>query len=61
MALLRGWAAGGAHRRDLDKDGRYDDDDAVTLMDAWWPRLVAGASSARRWAAGRVEALRARC
>ena len=30
----------GAHRRDLDKDGRYDDDAAVTLMDAWWPELV---------------------
>jgi hypothetical protein len=30
----------GAHRRDLDGDGHYDDDAAVTLMDAWWPRLV---------------------
>src|SRR3954470_15023514 len=40
MALLAAWARHGGHRRDLDKDGRYDDDDAVTLMDAWWPRLV---------------------
>ena len=40
MALLSGWAKHGGHRRDLDKDGTYDDDDAVTLMDAWWPRLV---------------------
>ena len=38
--MLRGWISKGAHRRDLDKDGRYDDDDAVTLMDAWWPRLI---------------------
>jgi acyl-homoserine lactone acylase PvdQ len=35
--LLRRWHRSGAHRRDLDKDGHYDDDAAVTLMDAWWP------------------------
>src|SRR3954469_10462662 len=40
MALLDGWAKHGGHRRDLDKDGKYDDDAAATLMDAWWPRLV---------------------
>jgi hypothetical protein len=39
-ALLRGWAARGGHRRDLNRDGHYDDDRAVTLMDAWWPKLV---------------------
>jgi acyl-homoserine lactone acylase PvdQ len=41
IAVLDGWYARGAHRRDLNRDGRYDDDAAVTLMDAWWPRLVA--------------------
>jgi acyl-homoserine lactone acylase PvdQ len=40
LATLRDWMLHGAHRRDLDGDGRYDDDAAVTLMDAWWPRLV---------------------
>jgi len=40
LATLRDWMAHGAHRRDLDGDGVYDDDAAVTLMDAWWPRLV---------------------
>jgi hypothetical protein len=40
LAKLVAWRNGGAHRRDLDKDGKYDDDDAVTLMDAWWPALV---------------------
>src|SRR5204862_4680257 len=40
IARLRGWRARGAHRRDLNRDGRYDDDAAVTLMDAWWPKLV---------------------
>jgi acyl-homoserine lactone acylase PvdQ len=40
IAKLSAWAHAGAHRRDLDKDGHEDDEDAVTLMDAWWPRLV---------------------
>src|SRR5207247_510259 len=40
IQLLRGWARTGAHRRDRDGDGRYDDDAAVALMDAWYPRLV---------------------
>ncbi len=40
LATLREWMDHGAHRRDLDGDGTYDDDAAVTLMDAWWPRLV---------------------
>jgi acyl-homoserine lactone acylase PvdQ len=39
VKLLRGWHARGAHRRDLNRDGHYDDDAAVTLMDAWWPRV----------------------
>ena len=39
--LLKGWSASGGHRRDLDKNGHYDDDEAVTLMDAWWPKLLA--------------------
>jgi acyl-homoserine lactone acylase PvdQ len=39
VKLLRRWHARGSHRRDLNKDGHYDDDAAVTLMDAWWPRL----------------------
>jgi acyl-homoserine lactone acylase PvdQ len=40
MRLLAGWQRRGAHRRDLNRDGHYDDDAAVTLMDAWWPRLA---------------------
>jgi acyl-homoserine lactone acylase PvdQ len=39
VKLLREWHAAGSHRRDLDRDGHYDNDAAVTLMDAWWPRL----------------------
>jgi hypothetical protein len=40
VATLKAWRAAGAHRRDLDKNGVYDDDKAVTLMDAWWPKLT---------------------
>ncbi len=40
LRTLRAWRRAGAHRRDLDKDGVYDDDAAVTLMDAWWPELA---------------------
>src|SRR3954454_1260209 len=40
MALLEKWAAGGAHRRDLDKDGKVDEGDAVALMNAWVLRIV---------------------
>ena len=40
LALLESWRRSGAHRRDLDKDGTYEDDAAVTLMDAWWPKLA---------------------
>jgi acyl-homoserine lactone acylase PvdQ len=39
LAMLDKWRASGAHRRDLNKDGTYDDDAAVTLFDAWWPKL----------------------
>jgi acyl-homoserine lactone acylase PvdQ len=41
IQLLRSWRAAGGHRRDLNRDGHYDEDAAVTLMDAWWPKLVA--------------------
>ncbi len=40
LKLLSDWSASGAHRRDLDKDGVDEDTAAITLMDAWWPRLT---------------------
>lgn len=40
VATLQAWRASGAHRRDLDKDGKADDGEAIRIMDAWWPRLV---------------------
>ncbi len=40
VARLRSWAAAGAHRRDADGDGFYDQSAAVAVMDAWWPKLL---------------------
>jgi hypothetical protein len=40
IATLRSWVASGAHRIDRNRDGVYDDSDAVRIIDAWWPRLV---------------------
>ena len=37
---LRAWRRAGGHRRDLDRNGSYEFNSAVTLMDAWWPKLV---------------------
>jgi acyl-homoserine lactone acylase PvdQ len=41
LAKLRAWQRAGAHRRDLDRDGVYEHNAAVELMDAWWPKLIA--------------------
>jgi acyl-homoserine lactone acylase PvdQ len=40
IAKLKAWRAAGGHRRDLNKDGRDDAGAAITLMDAWWPKLL---------------------
>jgi acyl-homoserine lactone acylase PvdQ len=40
LATLRTWSLNGAHRRDLNRDGVYDENAAVQLMDAWWPKLL---------------------
>ncbi|CAN5400634.1 penicillin acylase family protein [soil metagenome] len=37
---LNRWTRSGAHRRDFDDNGTYDDAAAVRIMDAWWPRLI---------------------
>jgi acyl-homoserine lactone acylase PvdQ len=39
-ALMQAWHDSGAHRRDLNGDGQYEDQAAVALMDAWWPGAV---------------------
>jgi acyl-homoserine lactone acylase PvdQ len=45
VAKLDSWYADGGHRRDLtNKDigapGAYQHNDAITIMDAWWPKLI---------------------
>ena len=40
LGVLDEWQRSGSHRRDLDRDGFYDQSAAVALMDAWWPPLV---------------------
>lgn len=39
---LAAWMASGAHRRDADRSGAYDDElaPAIAIMDAWWSPLV---------------------
>jgi hypothetical protein len=37
---LRAWVKHGAHRRDKNRDGTYEDADAVRIMDAWFPLWV---------------------
>jgi acyl-homoserine lactone acylase PvdQ len=39
-ALLQDWQRRGSHRLDRNQDGRYDDEAAVALMDAWWEPLT---------------------
>lgn len=40
LALLQEWVELGAPRRDRDNDGRYDQEQAVALMDAWYPHMI---------------------
>ena len=37
---LNAWLSKESHRRDLNKDGHYENEDAIQIMDAWWPRAV---------------------
>ncbi len=40
VRTLNIWLYRGSHRRDKNRDGAYDDEDGVRIMDAWWPRAV---------------------
>jgi acyl-homoserine lactone acylase PvdQ len=40
---LRMWINSGAHRRDRDNNGVYDNSRAVQIMDAWWSRALEAA------------------
>ncbi|HEV2982214.1 MAG TPA: penicillin acylase family protein [Solirubrobacteraceae bacterium] len=45
IAKLEAWSAAGGHRRDLTNTniaapGTYQFNEAITIMDAWWPKLL---------------------
>jgi hypothetical protein len=45
IAKLESWFADGGHRRDLTNQniaspGTYQHNEAITVMDAWWPKLL---------------------
>jgi len=40
VGLLEAWLADGANRVDVDQDGTYEHDAAITLFDAWWNRML---------------------
>lgn len=40
LNLLQTWHDNGAWRRDRNNDGRYDEEAAVALMDAWYTRMI---------------------
>jgi len=45
IAKLESWYAAGGHRRDLSntsisEPGSYEHNEAITIMDAWWPKLI---------------------
>jgi acyl-homoserine lactone acylase PvdQ len=42
VTVLEGWLSRGAHRRDYDRSGVYEDTRAIELMDAWWPLALEG-------------------
>jgi acyl-homoserine lactone acylase PvdQ len=37
VAKLRAWVKAGAHRRDRDNNGTYENSEAIRILDAWWP------------------------
>src|SRR5690606_12337546 len=40
LTLMEEWIELVAPRRDRDNDGRYDQEQAVALMDAWYPHMI---------------------
>ncbi len=45
ISKLEAWYAAGGHRRDLSNNsisqpGTYENNEAITIMDAWWPKLL---------------------
>jgi acyl-homoserine lactone acylase PvdQ len=39
-AVLRAWVRSGGHRRDRDRNGIYEQAEAVSILDRWWPKWM---------------------
>ena len=39
-SVLRAWVKSGGHRIDRNRDGKYENSEAIRIMDAWWPLLI---------------------
>ena len=37
---LRSWQRRGAPRIDRNRDNAYEDETAIAILDAWWPKLL---------------------
>jgi acyl-homoserine lactone acylase PvdQ len=42
ISKLKAWVAAGGHRIDRNKDGVYENSDAIRILDAWWPLWTQG-------------------
>jgi acyl-homoserine lactone acylase PvdQ len=40
VAVLRAWVRSGGHRLDRNHDGTYDNAEAVSILDRWWPKWL---------------------
>jgi hypothetical protein len=40
VALLRAWVRAGGHRLDRDRNGVYDNAEAISILDRWWSRWM---------------------
>jgi hypothetical protein len=40
VRVLRAWVRSGGHRRDRDRNGTYDNTEAVSILDRWWPKWM---------------------
>jgi hypothetical protein len=40
VAVLRAWVRSGGHRLDRNHDGRYENSEAISILDRWWPKWI---------------------
>ena len=40
VGVLRAWLRSGGHRLDRDHDGTYDNAEAISILDRWWPKWL---------------------